>query len=113
MVDARVHADGTALFHVRKSGLSDEEMRVDVDVEGVEPLVSRDVGKLLFDVLSAVVEHESVDRAELVYMRLDELVAVVLFGKIQCDGVESDFGSAFPDEGEGALNVLFFLFQIV
>lgn len=109
VVDTRVHANGAALLHVREGGLSDEEMRMDVDVEGVEPLVGREFGKLFLNILSAVIEHKRIDRPELVHVRLDELIAVFLFGEIQRDGVNSDFGSAFLDDREHVLHVFFFL----
>lgn len=109
VVDTRVHADGAALLHVGKRGLSDEEVRVNVHVEGIDPLLSGKFGKLFLDLLSAMIEDKSVDRAELVHMRLDELVAVFLLGKIECDGVKSDFGSSFLDHGKDALHVFLFL----
>lgn len=41
-VDGGVVDDGVTRFHVLKSVLGDVEIRVDIGVEGLEPLISRD-----------------------------------------------------------------------
>lgn len=110
VVDGGAGDDRVAAGHVWDEVLGEKEEWVDVDVEGVDPLLLRTVGDVLLHHLGAVVEHQDVDGAHELSGLIGNSLALLLVLQVRLDEVE--LATLLLDETLGLLSILLLLWEV-
>lgn len=110
VVDRGAGDDGVAAGHVWDEVLGEEEEWVDVDVEGVDPLLLRAVGDVLLDHLGAVVKNQDVDSAHQLSGLIGDGLALLLVLEVRLNEVE--LATLLLDKTFGLLGILLLLWEV-
>ncbi len=110
VVDAGVDDDGIAASHGWEDVLGEEEERMDVGVEGVQPLVLGEIIDALLDFLGAVVQDQDVDGAHQLSCLLSNGLALLHLSQVGSNEVQ--FAALLLSKTLGLLSILLLLWQV-